>query len=234
MCVNGAVWCKSPDGPRPWCLKCERDRPLPAIGKIKLPVTFGKQWRYGTGVCPLCGRAHSKNQTLLESGGSKAFVEVLLANLVRVGFKDNCMVGALVPQSPGSKVLIAYSGVGGRPLFESAARGMSNTIVCPEVRKENVQSRGGMKIPVEVIEECKVKNEPLQCAAPKMIDYANRHGYPLPYNMTEVMFNPSTHARFFGEHKGFTVHGQTIESCKTCESIVPLLLCTETIFTSTS
>src|SRR5580698_1446548 len=85
MCVNGAVWCKSPDGPRPWCLKCERDRPLPAIGKIKLPVTFGKQWRYGTGVCPLCGRAHSKNQTLLESGGSKAFVEVLLANLVRVG-----------------------------------------------------------------------------------------------------------------------------------------------------
>jgi hypothetical protein len=107
-------------------------------------------------------------------------------------------------------------------------------VVCPKVRKENVHSRGGMKIPVEVIEECKVKNEPLQCAAPKMIDYANRHGYPLPYNMTEVMFNPSTHARFFGEHKGFTVHGQTIESCKTCENIVPLLLCKETIFTSPS
>lgn len=215
-------------------MKCQKEKPLPAKAQIKLPPAYGKQWRYGTGACPVCGRAHSKDQTLLESGGSKAFVEVLFANLVRVGFKDNCMIGALLPQSPAFKVLIAYSGVGGRPLFEAAARGMSNTIVCPDVRKDNVYSRGGIKIPVEAIDECKVNNEPLQCAAPKMIDYANRHGYPLPYNMTEVMFNESTHVRFFKQNKGFTVHGQTIESCKTCENIVPLLLCKEIIFTSPS
>ena len=46
----------------------------------------------------MCGRAHSKDQTLLESGGSKAFVEVLFANLVRVGFKDNCMIERYSPK----------------------------------------------------------------------------------------------------------------------------------------
>jgi hypothetical protein len=205
------------------------------LPSVKLPPSFGNQLRYGTGVCSLCGRAHTEDQTtLLESGGSKAFVEVLMANLVRVGFKERCMVGALVPKGPRFKVLIAYSGVGRRPKFDEAARGMDNTIVCPDVKKQNVHTLAGFKISLELIDLCKVNNEPLQCAAPKMIDYANRHNYPLPYSMTEVMFNPSTCERFFKQHKGFTVHGQSIESCKTCENIVPLLLCNETIFTSTS
>jgi hypothetical protein len=197
-----------------------------------LPQSFGNRLRYGDGVCPLCGRAHAQDETLLESGGSKAFIEVLMANLVRAGFTDNCMLGALVPKSAGLKVLIAYSGVGGRPKFSEAASAMGNTIVCPDVNKQNVYTRAGIKVPVELIDQCKVRNEPLQCAAPKMIDYANRHGYPLPYSMTEAMFNPSTYKRFFEKQKGFTVHGHSIESCTTCENIVPLLLCRETTFST--
>jgi hypothetical protein len=181
---------------------------------------------YGAGKCPLCGKTHAQELTLLESGGSKAFVEVLMANLVRVGFDDNAMVGALVPRG-GSKVLIACSGVGDRLKFSEAARGMGNTIVCRDVNKQDVYTRGGIKVSPALIDQCKVKNEPLTCAAPKMIHYANRNNYPWPYSMTEVMFNPSTHTRFFKQHMGFTVHGHTIESCPTCQAIVPLLLCTE-------
>lgn len=201
---------------------------------IRLPPSFGNRLRYGAGECPVCGRTHARDQTLLESGGSKAFVEVLIANLVRVGFSENAMVGALVPRGAGHKVLIACSGVGVRPQFLEAAKGMSNTIVCPDVIKQNVYTRAGIKVPVELIDQCKAGNEPLTCAAPKMIDYANRNHYPLPYSMTEVMFNPSTHRRFFQQHKGFSVHGHAIESCPTCQNIVPLLLCRETIFTSPS
>jgi hypothetical protein len=221
MCKNGPLWCRAPDGPKPWCLKCQKEFP---IDKVKLPPSFGNRLSYGTGMCLICGKDHAQDRTLLESGGSKAFVEVLMANLVRVGFNENGMVGALVPKG-GFKVLIACSGVGPRPKFDEAARGMGNTIVCPDVVKQSVQTRGGRPVAVAQIDGCKVKNEPLQCAAPKMINYANRHGYPLPYSMTEAMFNPSTHKRFFGQHKGFTIHGHTVGSCETCQNIVPLLMC---------
>jgi hypothetical protein len=151
---------------------------------------------------------------------------------VRVDFKENAMVGALVPRGAGHKVLIACSGMGARPKFIEAARGMGNTIVCPDVDKQSVYTRAGIKVPTDLIDKCKAGNEPLTCAAPKLINYANRNGYPLPYSMTEVMFNPKSHKRFFEQHKGFSVHGHTIESCQTCQNIVPLLLCRETTFTS--
>jgi hypothetical protein len=208
--------------------------------KIKLPPTFGKRWRYGTGDCPVCGGLHAYQQTLLESGGSKAYVEVLLANLQRSagdawGGKKlgRFMIGALVPKDRKLKVLIACSGVGTRPEFLTAAQGMSNTVVCPDVAQP-VQTRAGMTVPQDMIASCKVDNEPLACAAPKLIDYANRHGYPLPYDMTEIWVDPQTHTRFFKEKKGFSIHGHTIESCRTCMNVVPMLMCMETIFTSTS
>ena len=219
-CKNWRVWCTAPDGPKDsWCEECQVD--------VHLPKSFGNRLSYGAGRCPQCGRRHAEDTTLLESGGSKAFVEVLMANLVRVGFDQNCMVGALVPRGSSPKVLIACSGFGVRPRFDEAAKGMGNAIVCPDVGKQSVRTRGGATVSVKMIDQCKVDNEPLSCAAPKMIDYANRHYFALPYSITEVMFNPSTHKRFFEKRKGFTVHGHSIESCKTCEKIVPLLLCGE-------
>lgn len=209
-------------------------------GRIKLPPTFGTRWRYGTGDCPVCGNLHAYQQTLLESGGSKAYVEVLLAHLQREagdtwgGKKSGrYMIGALVPKDPKLKVLIACSGEGNRPEFLLAAQGMGNTVVCPDVTRP-VLTRAGLPVLAELIASCKVDNEPLACAAPKLIDYANRHGYPLPYDMTEIWVDPQTYVRFFEAKKGFTIHGHTIESCKTCMNVVPMLMCMETIFTSTS
>jgi len=228
MCKHRPLWCRGgPDGPKPWCLKCQKEFP---ISNVKLPPSFGKRLHYGTGQCRRCGEAHAQERTLLESGGSKAFVEILMANLVQVGFSENAMVGALVPKGGRFKVLIACSGVGGRAKFMEAARGMGNTIVCPDVDKQNVYTLAGVKVPPKLIDECKAGNEPLTCAAPKMINYANRNHYPLPYSMTEAMFNPSTHKRFFEQphqYKGFSVHGHSIESCRTCQNIVPLLMCTK-------
>lgn len=188
--------------------------------------------RYGAGSCPICKGFHEVNANLIESGGSKAFVEVLFARMLTLcaGMSSKklgeakMMIGALVP-SGKEKVLIAVSGNGDRDIFTRAANTMQSTIVCGAVANP-ATTAGGREITGTQLQGWKVDNEPLQCAAPKLIMEARRRNYTKPWDMTEVWFDPKMGEKhFMTRQTGYSRHGWSIASCQTCANVVPALLC---------
>ncbi|AOF89766.1 hypothetical protein BSY16_934 [Sinorhizobium sp. RAC02] len=242
-CANGMAWCPGSGGVGPHrCLKCQAvvNSRTPPQQTIKLPMAYGNRLHYGAGVCRNCRNVHGVGQHLIESGASKAYIEIFIANLMITASADwatknrRFMVGVLVPKGPSHKVLIACSKDGNKNGFEAAARRMGNTIICPDVQRP-VVTRGGKRLSEDMVASCRDGNEPLTCAAPKLIDYAIRHGYPTPFDMTEVFIDPRSHAGFFQRDsntgvlsptKAFSTHGVSIESCKTCANLVPTMMCT--------
>jgi hypothetical protein len=135
-----------------------------------------------------------------------------------------CMIGALVPSGPG-QVLIAVSGVGVRAAFTQAALLMPKAFVCGPVDPP-VTTRGGRAITPGELSAMKVDNEPLQCAAPKLIMEARKRNYRMPWDMTEIWFDAQMNERHKHKAVGYTKHGWSIASCATCTNVVPALMCT--------
>lgn len=100
-----------------------------------------------------------------------------------------------------------------------------------------VATRGGTAVGAGIIAGCQAPggNAPLSCAAPKLIDAANRDAAAvMPYHMSEVWFDARTYDRatvvtdarkevnIAGVH---TDHGRSRLSCATCVNVVPILMC---------
>lgn len=141
----------------------------------------------------------------------------------------------------GPLTFVAHSG-GASATFTEALRRVTMTmpglilagpVVVP------VQTRGGTPIAPAVIAGCQAPlpggNVPLSCAAPKLIDAANRNPAAImPYFMSEVWVDVRNFERatavtgartelvIAGVH---TDHGHSRQSCATCQNVVPILMC---------
>lgn len=203
------------------------------------PPSWEADWRphslinksYGDGRCPICGRFHNEDNWLFESGGSRAYVETMIAKLTpivqslsrRQMFKNSCMMGALIAKGP-YKVLIAVSGIASKGAFDQMAVSMRNVHVCGDVPRP-VTTRGGRVIGDAELAAMRVDAQPLTCAAPKLIHAARARGYPLPYDMTEVWFDLASHEKHKFRKVGYTKHAWAIDSCRTCKNVIPALMC---------
>ena len=150
---------------------------------------------------------------------------------------------------PGRRPLAAASGTS-MPASMMAAVGLLPGFDLAGAVIHPVRGRGGALLDPGVIGRCKVTNEPLACAAPKLVDHANRNAYAMPYHMSELWFDPNASRRnlrrapvFEREFQAgninsfsdwlalrrtarvWTEHSDTRESCDTCKNVLPMLLC---------
>ena len=211
-------------------------------------VTYGADQ-----TCQICHGPASHHQ-IFETEISRAAAMEILAALMVITDADNgakfvardrtarFMFGVLIAQ--GMPPLVACSCEAEIPkTLQWVMFTERRFTLCGHVQRP-VLSRGRREIADSQIKVCQVDNKPLCCAAPKLVDYANRHGYPMPYHMTEVWFDPNAFRRRLktapnyqsgsdlalwlkmrSDKFKFTEHGETRESCKTCKNLLPLLLC---------
>ena len=111
--------------------------------------------------------------------------------LSRADREARFMVGVLLA---GGLRLVAASGIQVPASLTNAMASLPGYTLCTDVMKP-VKSRGGVPIADNVIAACQIDNVPLACAAPKLIDFANRRHLPMPYHMSEIWFDPKTFRR---------------------------------------
>jgi hypothetical protein len=158
------------------------------------------------------------------------------APLVRRELERPTIIGVLVA---GGRTHVANSG-GSSPFFNEAIRRIQRHIpnlIHVQTVIQPVLTRGRTQIPPATIANCQVDNGPLQCAAPKLIDAANRtvgQNLRLHYSMSEVWFDASTFERSTvvtdrrneaAIARVHTDHGRSRTSCQTCQNVLPMLLC---------
>lgn len=139
----------------------------------------------------------------------------------------------------GPLTFVSHSG-GASATFTEALRRITLTmpgliIASPVILP--VRTRGQTAIAPAVIAGCQApgSNVPLSCAAPKLIDAANRNPAAImPYSMSEVWVDvrnferatavtgARTEAIIAAVH---TDHGHSRLSCATCQNVVPILMC---------
>jgi len=148
------------------------------------------------------------------------------------------IVGVL---TAGPRTYVARSGgPGAAPAFDEALRQVLQSLPTLQIAGPvvvPVLTRGGTAIGAANIAGCHVpgSNVPLQCAAPKLIDAANRDPLAvMPYHMSEVWFDAHNYERATAVTATrseatiagvFTDHGHTRLSCATCQNVVPILMC---------
>ena len=212
--------------------------------------------------CQICHGPPEQHE-LFETELSQAAAMEVLASLMLLTDKSGpggltggqrearFMFGVLI--SPNKPILVAGSGRVTPPTLMRAMAGDIRFTLVGDVITKPVLCRGGREVDPGQIRACERENQILCCAAPKLVDYANRHGYTMPYHMTEVWFDPKLFRRklekveiqFSNIHwkdhtledkldiwmkmrlkaQVFTDHGETRESCNTCKGVLPLLLC---------
>ena len=194
-------------------------------------ITYGADRR-----CRRClgdPRQHEVFETELSKAAAKVVLDSLMritesnevAKLTRGEREARFMFGVLV--CPSRQLLAACSGMATPASFKAALRADTRFTLCEDVKRP-VLCRGKRGVANGQIGACRFDNVPLACAAPKLVDYANRQGYAMPYHMTEVWFDPKV-ARWNSKNQEkppkFTDHGETRTSCETCKRVLPLLLC---------
>jgi len=216
-------------------------------------ITYGAD-----SLCTLCNNGRESHEVFETELSRAAAVEVLALVMKftdpsrpgRVGgaLRDaRFMLGVLLV--PGREILVAASGDKTPDTLIQALAGDPRFRLCSRVPTLPLICRGGAEI--KPLHSCKVErdgNRPLLCAAPKLVDYANRHAYTMPYHMSEVWFDGKTFRRAIHrtpvmqpgaqlpmetgawltsrlQRRIYTDHGETRESCSTCKGVLPLLLC---------
>jgi hypothetical protein len=213
-------------------------------------------------LCKICGGGIERHELFETELSQAAAMEVLTAlmlitnkegagALIRAEREARFMFGVLI--SANRPIIVAGSGRITPPTLMKAMTGDGRFTLVGDVITKPILCRGGREVDPGQIKTCEMENQPLCCAAPKLVDYANRHGYTMPYHMTEVWFDPKTFRKkldkvdpqFSSIHwkdhtvedkidiwmkmrlkaHVFTDHGDTRESCNTCKGVLPLLLC---------
>jgi hypothetical protein len=131
----------------------------------------------------------------------------------------------------GGRLFVASSGIQPAPLFQMYLDSANlQAFVCEKVTHQ-IYSYVGSNIST-LVSNCKVDNKPLDCAAGKLIAKAIQLKLPVPYHMTEVRFDIKNWDRVLdssNKKASFSEHGISNPSCRTCEKLLPLMMCPEKI-----
>jgi hypothetical protein len=192
---------------------------------------------YGSGFCAHCGARHAAGAQLRETPRSRFRLVQLMAEmsttfqaggrpLVHAGAGQKFMLGLLIA---GGRTYVATSGGNLANAAFVAAAGRKGYTICP-ARRPLVgvnRSAGGRAIPAGqyMAMQAAGASPAGDCAAPRMIQRALELGAvnPAGWEMSESYYQPNTDRRLRDD--SCWVHGLSAHSCKTCENLVPLLLC---------
>lgn len=199
-------------------------------------MTYGSEYqKYGAGTCPRCGVPHAGFMHIKETQRSRfklmQFNAELMARTsaplhINVGAIQKFMIGILISNHT---ILVATSGSNNNRIQPVAT--LKNYILCPQITvTSGHHSRVGRLIPQAEYQATQAPGAPTpgQCAAPRLI----QHAFTIPsvaanwrnWELSEVFYQPNT-ARRTQDNLPW-VHGLSAHHCATCDSLVPLLMCT--------
>lgn len=199
-------------------------------------MVYGSTYqRYGAGRCPRCNVAHANFLHTTETQRSRfkimqfnaeLMAQSALPPMINVGAGQKFMVGLLIS---GQAVLVAASGNNNNRIQRIAQ--LKHYTLCPAVNGfAGHRSRVGRVIPTAEYQATQAAGAgaPGQCAAPRLI----QHAFTIPavaanwrnWELSEVFYQPNTERRTRDDLHW--IHGLSAHHCGTCESLVPLLMCT--------
>jgi hypothetical protein len=190
----------------------------PLLGKRYTGLVYGLDRP-----CRRCNGFHpERNQQLPESDKT----EYMASKIAMHANAKSSMIGLLIA-ADGSMVATTSStdGSQNRRLLIIGIRlsQYGNIAVAGDLDlTKPLPNAGGAAVAVDEREGCQPAGCPVpgQCAAPKLIAYAIANNLPRPYVMTEVWSE-----RNQGDKERAFKANEPIESCYSCGSLVPLLMC---------